>query len=135
MVGKPPAKLIKKFQPTSSLYNLRFCAVFVGHKKVNLFALNYFKSYVLHLGTCCDIPLHMTIKKLEDMNQAIVLPPNVLNTLRALPYDERLSVASALAGELILGTDTPQDLSPQESMIYSILRFYVRQASERYSRM
>lgn len=67
------------------------------------------------------------------MNQAVVLPAHVLNTLRALPYNERLAVASALAGEMILGTDTPNDLLPEESMIYSILRFYVKQASDRYT--
>lgn len=69
----------------------------------------------------------------SDMNTAIVFTPHVLNTLRALPYEERLSVASALAGELLLGAGQCSDLAPEESMIYEILRFYVNQASARYN--
>ena len=68
------------------------------------------------------------------MNQTIVITPNVLNTLRSLPYEERMSVASALAGEMLLGAGPCNDLSPEESMIYQILRFYVNQASARYNK-
>lgn len=67
------------------------------------------------------------------MNRTIVLPANVLDTLRALPYNERVAVASALAGDVLLGLETHVGLAPVEDMIYSILRFYVRQASERYA--
>lgn len=65
------------------------------------------------------------------MNQTIVITPHVINTLRSLPYTERLNVASALAGEMLLGA-CADDLEPIESMIYSILRFYIRQDSNRY---
>lgn len=64
------------------------------------------------------------------MNQNIVFTPHVINTLRALPVNERLNIASALAGEILLGTEI-SDLEPIESMIYSILRFYIRQDSMR----
>lgn len=64
------------------------------------------------------------------MNQNIVFTPHVINTLRALPVNERLNIASALAGEILLGTEI-NDLEPIESMIYSILRFYIRQDSMR----
>jgi len=71
-----------------------------------------------------------SIKDLTAMNQNIVFTPHVINTLRALPVNERLNIASALAGEILLGTEI-SDLEPIESMIYSILRFYIRQDSMR----
>lgn len=68
------------------------------------------------------------------MNQAIVITPNVLNALRSLPYEERMSVTSALAGEMLLGAGQCSNLKPMEEMIYNILRFYVNQASQRYAK-
>ncbi len=68
------------------------------------------------------------------MNQTIVITPNVINTLRSLPLEERISVASALAGEMLLGAGVCSSLNPEEDMIYQILRFYVNQASARYNR-
>ncbi len=59
------------------------------------------------------------------MNHNIVFTPHVINTLRALPVNERLNIASALAGAEI------NDLEPIETMIYSILRFYIKQDSNR----
>lgn len=52
------------------------------------------------------------------MNRAIVITPHVINTLRSLPFEERMSVTSALAGELLLGTGPCDDLEPMETMIY-----------------
>lgn len=76
----------------------------------------------------------MSNENLEDMNrQAIVITANVINTLRALPYEERLNVASALAGEMLLGAGEATDLTPEQSLVYSILRNYVQQASARYN--
>lgn len=67
------------------------------------------------------------------MNRTIVITPHVINTLRSLPFEERMAVTSALAGELLLGTGPCDDLAPMESMIYQIIRFYVSQASARYN--
>ncbi len=67
------------------------------------------------------------------MDRTIVITPNVINTLRSLPYEERMSVASALAGEILLGAGPCDNLEPMESMIYQIIRFYVDQASARYN--
>lgn len=69
--------------------------------------------------------------KPSEMNQAIVITPHVIKTLRALPTEERVAVAAALTGEMLLGTDVG-DLRPIENMIYSIIRFYVNQDSARY---
>ncbi len=69
-------------------------------------------------------------KDISAMNHNIVFTPHVINTLRALPVNERLNIASALAGELLLGAEI-NDLEPIETMIYSILRFYIKQDSNR----
>lgn len=70
----------------------------------------------------------------EDMNQqAIVITPNVINTLRALPMEDRLNIASALAGEMLLGVGVATDLDPEQGLVYAILRNYVEQASARYN--
>lgn len=73
-------------------------------------------------------------KNEQAMNRSIVFTPAVLNTLRSLPYEQRLEVASALTGELLLGAGESTDMEPEPTMIYSILRFYVKQASDRYNR-
>lgn len=65
------------------------------------------------------------------MNKAIVISPHVINTLRSLPSDERPNIASAIAGEILLG-NTAFKLEPIESMIYSIIRFYIDRDSARY---
>lgn len=74
------------------------------------------------------------MKNIEAMNlnRPIVITSNVINTLRSLPYEERMNVASALAGEMLLGTGPCDNLAPEEDMVYQILRCYVNRASERY---
>ncbi|MCM1032624.1 MAG: hypothetical protein NC405_02605 [Odoribacter sp.] len=63
----------------------------------------------------------------------IVITPHVLNTLRALPDNEKHNIAAALADEMLLGTEC-NGLEPIEDMIYSILRFYIRRDSSRYAK-
>lgn len=63
-------------------------------------------------------------------SQPIVITPHVLNTLRALPLDERLNVASALAGELLLGVEI-DDLDPDMTVVFSIIRSYIRRDSRK----
>lgn len=84
-----------------------------------------------HVGTyICDMK-----PKPQIMNrQAIVFTPNVLDTLRALPYEERLNVASAFASELLLGAGDAPDLTPSQEMVYTILRGFVERASAMYNR-
>ncbi len=65
------------------------------------------------------------------MNKTIVISPHVINTLRALPVSERSNIAAAIAGEILLGNET-SGLEPIESMIFSIIRFYIDQDSSRY---
>lgn len=70
------------------------------------------------------------------MNQTIVITPKVLSALRGLPAAERQTVAIALAESLLLDSEeaTVSALKPVEEMIFNILRFYVHQASSRFSK-
>lgn len=63
------------------------------------------------------------------MNKNIIFTSQVLRTLRSLPYEERLNVASALAGEMLLGTGPCDNLSPDENIVYQMLRHNVNRAS------
>lgn len=65
--------------------------------------------------------------------KSILITPHVINTINALPLNERIAITSALAGELILGQDPRNDLSPLQEMIYSIIRFYVKQDTVKYN--
>lgn len=66
------------------------------------------------------------------MNDAILISPHVINTIKSLPAEERIAIASALTGELILGSNPANSLTPMQEMIYSIIRFYIKQDTLRY---
>jgi len=68
------------------------------------------------------------------MSSSILISSHVINTINSLPVEERVAVSAALVGEMILGK-TPSDdsFSPKESLLYSIIRQYVRQDSARYA--
>lgn len=64
------------------------------------------------------------------MNQSILITPHVLNTINSLPAEERVAIASAVAGEMILGQRLDDsDLTPLQSMIYQMIRDYIRRDS------
>lgn len=67
------------------------------------------------------------------MNRSIILTPHVLNTINALPAEERLAIASALAGEMILGSSVNGELTPEQTMLYAIIRDYIRRDSIRFT--
>ncbi len=68
------------------------------------------------------------------MNSNIVLSRYVINTINSLPEEERLSIASALAGEMILGAKLTNELNPQEEMIYTIIRNFIMRDSHEYNK-
>ncbi len=68
------------------------------------------------------------------MNEAILITPHVIDTIKSLPSEERIAIATALTGELILGRDPSKNLSPLQEMIYSIIRFYVKQDTMKYNK-
>lgn len=65
------------------------------------------------------------------MGNTIVISKHVINTINALPEEERLAVTAALAGELILGADSTAALTPVQEMIYGMIRQYVRRDTEK----
>lgn len=67
------------------------------------------------------------------MKNSIVITPHVINTLKSLSGDEQLVIANALVQEIVLGEPKKMPLSPIQEMVYSIIKFYVRQDSHRYN--
>lgn len=67
------------------------------------------------------------------MNSNIVLSRYVINTINSLPEEERVSIASALAGEMILGARLTNELNPQEEMIYYVIRNFIMRDSHEYN--
>ena len=64
---------------------------------------------------------------------SILITPHVINTINSLPDEERTAIANTLAAELILGEKPEDSLSPMQEMIYSIIRFYVKQDTIKYT--
>lgn len=64
---------------------------------------------------------------------SILITPHVINTINSLPNEERTAIANTLAAELILGEKPEDSLSPMQEMIYSIIRFYVKQDTIKYT--
>ncbi len=66
---------------------------------------------------------------MKKMDMHIILSPRVINTINALPDADRIAVANALTGEFILGTGTPTDLTPLQTLAMAVIRQYVRHDS------
>ena len=64
---------------------------------------------------------------------SILITPHVINTINSLPDEERTAIANTLAAELISGEKPEDSLSPMQEMIYSIIRFYVKQDTIKYT--
>lgn len=68
------------------------------------------------------------------MKPAAVITSHVINTLNALPAEERAAITSALASELLLGeTILNESLTPMQHMIYSMIRSYVTRDTARFT--
>ena len=59
----------------------------------------------------------------------IVLTPHVINTINALPVDDRIAIAGALCGEMILGADASTCLTPRQNLMFAMIRRYVERDS------
>jgi hypothetical protein len=68
------------------------------------------------------------------MATSIVLSQSVISTIQSLPEQERLSIAAAIAGEMILGSDVRHDLTPYESILYTMISDSVARDSAKYNR-
>lgn len=65
------------------------------------------------------------------MNKSIIISQHVLNSLNSLPEEERIAIAGALAGELLLGGKVSDELTPMQMVVYNIIRDYIRRDSFR----
>ena len=50
-----------------------------------------------------------------------------------LPKEEQIAVASAFVSEMIMGENPEGELSPLQTMLYSVIRFYVQQDSAKFN--
>ncbi len=67
------------------------------------------------------------------METTYVITPHVINTINSLPVEERIAITAALAGEIILGTESTSTLTPVQEIIFSMIRQYVRRDTERFA--
>lgn len=65
------------------------------------------------------------------MTPSFIISPRVINTINSMTPDDRTIISQALSMEYILGEDPDTILSPMQKVIYAIIRFYVRQDTER----
>lgn len=72
-------------------------------------------------------------QNINAMNQSIVLTPHVINTINSLPTEERVAIASAIAGEIILGGSVTNELTAQQALLYTVIKDYIRRDSARAS--
>lgn len=64
-------------------------------------------------------------------NSSFVISTHVINTINALPTDERVAITTALAAEMILGENPKGMLTPMQQLLYTMIRRYVAQDSAR----
>lgn len=69
---------------------------------------------------------------MKTLKDSIVITPHVINTINSLPKEERVAVASAFISEMIMGVNPEDELTPLQTMLYSVIRFYVQQDSAKY---
>ncbi len=60
------------------------------------------------------------------MNNGIIISKHVINTIQALPPNEREAISKALACEFILGQEPCESLTPIQGILYSMIRYYVK---------
>lgn len=65
------------------------------------------------------------------METTYIITPRVLKAINALPAQLRGPVSNALSRDLFLGEAPETTLTPVQCMVYSMIRFYVRQDSRR----
>lgn len=58
-------------------------------------------------------------------DKSIIISPRVINTINALPEQDREPVAIALAEEWILRSRRSDVLTPLQEMVYMMIRSYI----------
>ncbi len=60
-----------------------------------------------------------------------IISSRVVDTINRLPATDRGPIERALNAELLHGVPPEQSLTPVQCMVYAMIRFYVRQDTER----
>lgn len=68
------------------------------------------------------------------MESSVIITKRVINTINSLPQSDRAPISNALSMEFILGQNPDEILSPTQKLLYSVIRFYVSQDTERKAR-
>lgn len=61
------------------------------------------------------------------MNSSVIISTRVIDTINSLSPSDRAPISNALSTEFILGQDPEALLTPTQSIIYAVIRFYVTQ--------
>ena len=70
--------------------------------------------------------MNATSTTTASATRSIILSERVLNTINSLPVDDRIAIASAVAGELILGASASGELTPLQNLVFAMIRQYVK---------
>ncbi|MBD5312872.1 MAG: hypothetical protein HDS06_01405 [Bacteroides sp.] len=65
------------------------------------------------------------------MKTPLIISPRVIDTINSLQPSDRASITNALGMEFILSQNPDKMLTPMQSIIYAVVRFYVTQDSQR----
>ena len=61
--------------------------------------------------------------------KSIVISQRVINTINALPVEDRIAISTAMFGEFVLGLKDDLGLSSQNIMLYAVIRQYIQHDS------
>lgn len=70
----------------------------------------------------------------SSLSSTIIITPHVVNTVKSLPESDRKAIVEALAADILLGVNPDEVLSPFQSILYSMIKFYVERDSVRAAR-
>lgn len=60
------------------------------------------------------------------MASPVYFSSRVIDTINSLPLTDRLPVSNALTMEFVLGQDPSDTLSPIQTMVYAMIKYYVK---------
>lgn len=60
-----------------------------------------------------------------QMENSLILSSRVIKSIKSLPVADRGAISSAITAEYILGDDPSYMLTPFQSMLYSMIKWYV----------
>lgn len=69
---------------------------------------------------------------ISSPSRSIILSERVLNTINSLPADDRIAIASAVAGEIILGANASSALTPLQNLVFAMIRQYVKHDTDHF---